>query len=152
MFLQLVKLCSGNFASFFFWTNSSRFWMLNPSCDINLLKERLNTVSYFVKPDQTATVAKCKEFIKKAKDILAILHRFQVKHGSVNDWVNLYNVRINNEDKYLTCLPDNYQCNSGESVAEFHGWGYYHQTKGTMPPASLIKHYLGANQHFRQFG
>ena len=67
--------------------------MLNPSCDINLLHERLNTVSYFIKPDQTATVAKCKGFIKKAKDILAILHRFQVKQASANDWVNLYNVR-----------------------------------------------------------
>lgn len=66
--------------------------MLNPSCDINLLNERLNTVSYLMKPDQSAIAGKCKEFLKKAKDLTTILHRFQVKQGSVNDWINLYNV------------------------------------------------------------
>jgi DNA mismatch repair ATPase MutS len=79
--------------------------MLNPSCDIHLLNERLNTVSYFLKPDQASTTGKCKEFLKKAKDISAIMHRFQVKQGSVNDWLNLYNVRF--QKKKVTLIENN---------------------------------------------
>ncbi|PRP82029.1 mutS like protein [Planoprotostelium fungivorum] len=69
-----------------------RQWFLRPSLDVQVIQDRLNTISFFLDSDHPRDVLleEIDSCLKRFKDLLRIVHRIRAATASINDWRNLY--------------------------------------------------------------
>lgn len=72
-----------------------RQWLLQPVLDINTLEKRMDTIEYFQQSENYECLGELRDNLKYIKNTKRILKRIREATASMNDWVNLYKVRLN---------------------------------------------------------
>jgi DNA mismatch repair protein MSH5 len=67
-----------------------RNWFMRPPIDIQIIHERLNTISFLLEPNNVESIKDITNCLKYIKDIPKILSKFLNATNDVNDWKNLY--------------------------------------------------------------
>ncbi|XP_071811397.1 mutS protein homolog 5-like isoform X1 [Apostichopus japonicus] len=76
-------------------TKLMRVWFMQPSRDLDVLKRRLDAVSYFVNPRNAEVTSSFQDALKQIKNVPRILKLMKQAQPSVNDWQTLYKTAYN---------------------------------------------------------
>lgn len=65
---------------------------MRPTNDTAVIRDRLDTVSYFLQSENLPMIAELQNYLKNIKELDRILLRIKNVSASINDWKNLYQV------------------------------------------------------------
>lgn len=65
---------------------------MRPSNDTAVIRDRLDTVSYFLQPENFSLLSELQNSLKNIKELDRILVRIKGVRASINDWKNLHQV------------------------------------------------------------
>jgi DNA mismatch repair ATPase MutS len=67
--------------------------MLQPLQDLEAIEDRLNGVSFFLRPENLEHTLQLKSYLKCVRDVTKILTRIRTFRASVIDWWHLFQVQ-----------------------------------------------------------